>query len=62
MRMTVNNQIFPLELKVKGVSNSLNFTVAIRSCVSETIGFFCNEGNILLSCWSDIMNEDYMYF
>ena len=38
IRMTVNNKIFPLELKV-----------AIWSCVKVL------EGNILLSCWSDIL-------
>ena len=43
IRITVNNQIFPLELKVKGVSTVLNFTVAIRSCVSETIVFFATK-------------------
>ena len=43
IRMTVNNQIFPLELKVKGVSPALNFTVAIRSCVSERIVFFVTK-------------------
>ena len=43
IRMTVNNQIFPLELKVKGVSTVLNFAVAIRSFVSESIVFFATK-------------------
>ena len=37
----------------KGVSAVLNFKVAIWSCVE--VLFFCNEGNILLSCWSDLI-------
>ena len=43
IRMTVNNRTFPLELKVKGVLTVLNFTVAIRSCVSESIVFFATK-------------------
>ena len=43
IRMTVNKQNFPLELKVKGVSTFLHFTVAIRSCVSESIVFFATK-------------------